>query len=58
VVCEECRAEADDSALGWRGYLAFDPEDGDQPDVAFYCPRCAAREFGPLRLRPASSSTD
>ncbi len=35
-------------AWGWRGYRIDDPEDGDLPEIGFFCPDCAYREFGPL----------
>jgi hypothetical protein len=44
--CEECRADTA-TARGWRALVCADPEDpDDEPVVAFYCPRCAEREFG------------
>jgi hypothetical protein len=45
VACEECRRLSDDRWLGWRACRADDP-DGDEPLLAFYCPACAAAEFG------------
>jgi hypothetical protein len=44
--CTECGARSDVDALGWRGYRMEDPEEGDAPALAFYCPFCAQREFG------------
>jgi hypothetical protein len=46
--CEECGVEATAGAWGWRGYRIDDPEDGDLPEIGFFCPDCALREFGPL----------
>jgi hypothetical protein len=43
--CEECRAEATGLAEGWRGLRTDIPDEGDEPEVAFYCPECAEREF-------------
>jgi hypothetical protein len=46
VHCIEC---ASSSGLYWHGWGAFrvdDPETGEPPTLAFYCPSCAAREFG------------
>jgi hypothetical protein len=41
-----------ESARGWLSFIAFDPGEGEQPTVVFYCPVCAAREeFAP---RPES----
>jgi hypothetical protein len=46
--CEECGDQATAGAWGWRGYRIDDPEDGDPPEIGFFCPDCAYREFGPL----------
>jgi hypothetical protein len=46
--CVECGVTADDHAEGWRGYRTDEPDTNDSPEVAFYCPSCAEREFGPL----------
>jgi hypothetical protein len=43
--CIECGRIGDGDAAGWRAYIAFIEEDGKPPEVAVYCPRCAAREF-------------
>jgi hypothetical protein len=48
IRCEECGAPATGDAYGWRGYRIDDPEDGDLPEIGFFCPDCAYREFGPL----------
>jgi hypothetical protein len=45
-VCAECGQIADDRALGWRGVRYDLPDEDDDPLLAFYCPECAAREFG------------
>ena len=43
--CIECGATSRDGR-GWRGYRVEDPENPiAEPEVAFYCPACAAREF-------------
>ena len=48
--CVECGTQAGGRAEGWRAYRAdlSDPHgEGDaEPDVVFYCPNCARREFG------------
>lgn len=46
--CQECRriAETAAEAQGWRAYIGDDPRDDEPPEVAVYCPSCAAREFG------------
>jgi hypothetical protein len=33
-------------ANGWRAYRIDDPELREPPQLAFYCPSCARREFG------------
>jgi hypothetical protein len=51
MVCEECGREAEGGAFGWRGYRIDDPEEGEPPQIAFWCLVCAVNEFGPLRSR-------
>lgn len=50
LVCVECGRHADGEARGWRGLLAEADEDETGEDevegVLFFCPACAAREFG------------
>jgi hypothetical protein len=46
LVCVECSAFSIEHAWGWRAYRMDDPEHGDLPELAFYCPVCAEREFG------------
>jgi hypothetical protein len=48
LLCIECKERSDSSARGWRGYLV-DVDDDGEDEVVFYCPRCAAREFGGRR---------
>jgi hypothetical protein len=48
LCCEECGSRATAGAWGWRGYRIDDPEEGDIPEIGFFCPECAEREFGPL----------
>jgi hypothetical protein len=51
LVCVECRRPADAQARGWQGHLVeADDDEGDE--VVFFCPLCAAREFGDLHRRP------
>lgn len=45
LVCEECKREADDRAVGWRGYLVDADNDDDQDEILFFCSRCVEREF-------------
>lgn len=48
VVCAECGRESDDPT-GWHVDRIDDPTDEDErPQLGFYCPKCAAREFGRL----------
>ena len=42
--CEECWCVSD-SGMFWFGYIAEDPEDGEGPVIAVYCPPCAAKHF-------------
>jgi len=44
--CVECGIEATSDARGWIGLRIDIPQEGDEPETAFYCPRCAEREFG------------
>ena len=55
LVCEECRRRSDARAGGWRGYLVDIDDDGED-EVVFYCPRCAAREFGANVSRESGGS--
>jgi hypothetical protein len=48
--CEECGAEADERARGWRALLG--EEDDGSLMVALFCPACASREF---RERPVNA---
>jgi hypothetical protein len=55
LTCQECAVVAHDDAFRWRALLALDPDDAfEQTMLAFYCPTCAEREFGP-RCRIDSS---
>jgi hypothetical protein len=54
--CEECGVASAGSAWAWRGYRIDDPEDGDPPEIGFFCPDCAYREFGPLLDRHDTGS--
>jgi hypothetical protein len=46
VACAECRRLSDRYWSGRRAYRVDDPEYGEPPALAFYCPACAAAEFG------------
>jgi hypothetical protein len=43
-MCVECGERAADRACGWRAYRV-DFDEGDEPELAFYCQACAEREF-------------
>jgi RNA polymerase subunit RPABC4/transcription elongation factor Spt4 len=49
LTCGECGREDFDHGRGWRGYLV-DLDDDGADEVVFFCPRCAAREFGDCDL--------
>ena len=44
--CAECESVADDTARGWTGFRADDPELNEPPQLAFFCPACTTAEFG------------
>jgi hypothetical protein len=44
--CVECGDDSDDLARGWVAIRCDDPESGEPPELAFYCPVCAAAELG------------
>jgi hypothetical protein len=48
--CQECGRRADERAEGWRGYRVDEPYADEPPELAWYCPRCADRELGQLRM--------
>jgi len=47
--CVECGVESPIGARGWRGCRIDEPELDEPPALAFFCPDCAGREFGPAR---------
>src|SRR4051812_31725437 len=48
IDCVECKAiSSSPKERGWRGYRYVDAELEVAPALVFYCPRCAAAEFGP-----------
>jgi hypothetical protein len=51
LVCVECRLPADSHARGWQAHLVARDDDEEEDEVVFFCPACAAREFGDLRQR-------
>jgi hypothetical protein len=46
LLCAECGRPSDALARGWRGYRTDLEEDGDLPELAFFCVSCAELEFG------------
>ncbi len=46
LLCAECGTVSGSYAWGWRGYRTDDAEQGELPELAFYCSVCAEREFG------------
>ena len=46
VMCVECGISSGLYWVGWRAYRTDDPELAEDPQLAFYCPACALREFG------------
>jgi hypothetical protein len=49
VECRECGISSGAFWIRWRAYRTDDPELNEPPALAFYCPACADREFGPPR---------
>jgi hypothetical protein len=49
VDCRECGISSGAFWIRWRAYRTDDPELNESPALAFYCPACADREFGPPR---------
>jgi hypothetical protein len=47
--CVECPRVSSASARGWKAYRVDDPEEDTPPQLGFYCPNCARREFGEPR---------
>jgi hypothetical protein len=45
LVCVECERRSAAGAPGWQGHLV-DVDDDGEDEIVFYCPCCAAREFG------------
>ena len=47
--CVECGGRTKEFELGWAAVRVDDPDGESPPEVAVYCARCFAREFGGLR---------
>jgi hypothetical protein len=43
--CVQCRSLSGLYAAGWRGYRTDDPELGEPPTLAFFCPACSTGQF-------------
>jgi hypothetical protein len=50
VNCPQCGTTSSGNWLGWRAYRSDDPELDEPPALAFFCPACSEREFGPSQL--------
>lgn len=48
LACQECGC-CSEGGKGWVGLLVQDPEEDHWPQVALYCPPCAAREHESVR---------
>jgi hypothetical protein len=48
--CVECKSLSGPDARFWRSYRIDDPSEYEPPALAFYCPACAEREFGAIRI--------
>ena len=46
VYCAQCGTEDRGRWAGWRAYRIDDLELEEPPALAFFCPVCAAAEFG------------
>jgi hypothetical protein len=46
VQCAECGCVSGLQWPGWRAYRMDDPARAETPELAFFCPECAEREFG------------
>jgi len=45
LACAECPRVSSVSARGWKAFRTDDPELDEPPQLSFYCPECARREF-------------
>jgi hypothetical protein len=46
LYCVECGCCSGELAKGWTAFRRDDPNGAEPPGMAFYCPPCAAGEFG------------
>ena len=54
LCCVECGCCSGELGRGWVAFRCDDPDDGDGPEIAIWCPICAAEEFG---YRPDIAAT-
>lgn len=52
ATCVECGRVSGPYWIRWRAFRIAEPDTGDEPEIALYCPACAERELGPRRRRP------
>jgi hypothetical protein len=45
VRCDLCQTEDSGVARGWIAVRTDIPDEGDDRELAFFCPECAEREF-------------
>ena len=45
MCCVVCGCSTGDEVEGWTALCCNDPEPGEAPNIAFYCPPCATAEF-------------
>jgi hypothetical protein len=57
VTCIECGCSSDANWTGWWACRCDEPEFGEPPGIAFYCPACADREFGRRPPRRVATET-
>lgn len=51
LACAECPRVSSVTARGWKAYRVDDVDESEPPELAFYCPDCAGREFGGFQGR-------
>ena len=54
LYCVECGCCSGELGKGWVAFRCDDPEDDEGPEIAIWCPICAAEEFG---YRPEVAAT-
>jgi hypothetical protein len=45
INCAECGRSSDSLWIGWGAYRVEDPEAGEPPELALFCPFCISREL-------------